>query len=122
MQMNTPLPPWGQCYCVYQAGAAGLFTAWFCAMITVPECTDDRNCFSRFVCIIHRLKLIIRRTQNPAAGFAANNSQCEREVRSVLEMLSRFSQIVRGTGIPDVSEKNVILLSSRKKQTDCVCR
>ncbi|GIY13369.1 hypothetical protein CDAR_485591 [Caerostris darwini] len=67
-------------------------------------------------------KLIIRRKRNPASGFAARSSQCEREVRSVLEMLSRFLQIVRGTGIPDVSEKNVILLSSGKTQTDCVCR
>ncbi|GIY13371.1 hypothetical protein CDAR_485611 [Caerostris darwini] len=28
-------------------------------------------------------KLIIRRSRNPAPGFAAHNSQCEREVRSV---------------------------------------
>ncbi|GIY12461.1 hypothetical protein CDAR_527911 [Caerostris darwini] len=79
---------------------------------------SEYSALVRFV----RSKLIIRRTQNPASGFAAHNSQCEREVRSVLEMLSRFLQIVRGTGILDVSEKNVILLSSGKTQSDVVCR
>ncbi|GIY04631.1 hypothetical protein CEXT_542821 [Caerostris extrusa] len=85
---------------------------------------------SRFCQIVHGTGILDVSEKNVILLFSGKtqsdcvaNSQCEREVRSVLEMLSRFWQIVRGTGILDVSEKNVILfIFQGNAQSDGVCR